>query len=209
MTPFVLLTVLSTAALLAAEWRGLRPGVWIAKPLASSGFVAAAWAAGASDSVYGRAVLAALALSWLGDVLLIARRSPGLFRAGLASFLVAHLAYAGAFLARGLHPGATGLGVLAVVAPGLWALRWLRPHLPPGMAGPVHAYVAVISTMLACAAGTLPGSGGPAIALGAGLFYASDLAVARQRFVAPSFWNRAWGLPAYYAGQLVLASTVA
>jgi uncharacterized membrane protein YhhN len=37
------------------------------------------------------------------------------------------------------------------------------------------------------------------------LFFISDLAVARDRFVAPSFANRSWGLPSYYAGQLLLA----
>jgi uncharacterized membrane protein YhhN len=45
-------------------------------------------------------------------------------------------------------------------------------------------------------------------AAGAVLFYLSDLAVARHRFVRPAFLNRAWGLPAYYAGQLLLAWTV-
>jgi uncharacterized membrane protein YhhN len=40
---------------------------------------------------------------------------------------------------------------------------------------------------------------------GAVLFFVSDVAVARDRFVEPSWKNRAWGLPAYYAGQLLLA----
>jgi uncharacterized membrane protein YhhN len=43
---------------------------------------------------------------------------------------------------------------------------------------------------------------------GAALFYLSDLAVARQRFVAPGFENKLIGLPLYYAGQLLLASAV-
>jgi uncharacterized membrane protein YhhN len=40
---------------------------------------------------------------------------------------------------------------------------------------------------------------------GAVLFFASDLAVARDKLVAPSFTNHAWGVPAYYAGQLLIA----
>ena len=44
--------------------------------------------------------------------------------------------------------------------------------------------------------------------VGAIVFAASDVAVARDRFVARSFVNRAWGLPAYYAAQLVLAWSV-
>jgi len=48
-----------------------------------------------------------------------------------------------------------------------------------------------------------------AIALGAAMFALSDVSVARDRFVAKAFVNRAWGLPLYFAAQLILASTVA
>jgi hypothetical protein len=41
------------------------------------------------------------------------------------------------------------------------------------------------------------------------MFYVSDLAVARQRFVAQSWTNKLWGLPLYFGAQLVLAATVA
>jgi hypothetical protein len=40
------------------------------------------------------------------------------------------------------------------------------------------------------------------------MFYASDLAVARDRFVARVFLNRAWGLPLYFGGQLVIAASM-
>ena len=36
-------------------------------------------------------------------------------------------------------------------------------------------------------------------------FYLSDVSVARDRFVAPGFGNRIWGLPLYYAAQLLFA----
>jgi uncharacterized membrane protein YhhN len=45
-------------------------------------------------------------------------------------------------------------------------------------------------------------------ALGSLLFYVSDLAVARHRFVRPDFVNRVVGLPLYYAGQFLLALTI-
>ena len=51
------------------------------------------------------------------------------------------------------------------------------------------------------------GAGAPLLA-GALGFFVSDLAVARERFVAKSFSNKLWGLPLYYAAQLVLAGTV-
>ena len=43
---------------------------------------------------------------------------------------------------------------------------------------------------------------------GAALFLVSDLAVARDQFVQRAFVNRLWGLPAYYAGQLLIAWTL-
>ncbi|MCP4006145.1 MAG: lysoplasmalogenase, partial [bacterium] len=57
--------------------------------------------------------------------------------------------------------------------------------------------------------GAVANVGRPMILLGALMFYVSDLAVARDRFVATGFDNRIWGLPLYYCGQLVLASTIA
>ena len=40
---------------------------------------------------------------------------------------------------------------------------------------------------------------------GARLFFVSDLTVARDRFVARASANKAWGLPAYFSGQLLIA----
>ena len=47
------------------------------------------------------------------------------------------------------------------------------------------------------------------LAAGACAFYLSDLAVARERFLVRSITNKLWGLPAYYAGQLLLAWSIA
>jgi uncharacterized membrane protein YhhN len=203
--PFVLLTAAALTGLLVAESRGFRPGIWVAKPLASTGFVAAALASGAATSTYGLWVLAALLLSMAGDVLLIPRGRPEIFRAGALSFLLGHLVFVGAFGVRGLEPGVCLVAAVLVSIPVLLTVRWLRPHLGDDMRATAYAYIVVISTMVVAAAGTTE----PVILLGALLFYVSDLAVARERFVAPSSWNRAWGLPLYYAAQLVLASTVA
>jgi uncharacterized membrane protein YhhN len=205
-TPWIALTLAAVAALLVAEFRGSRGGVWIAKPLASTGFLATALAAGAAGSHYGQAVLGALALSWLGDVLLIPRARPA-FLAGLVSFLLGHLAYAFAFAQRGIAPIWMGAALVVLLPAALAFLRWAGPHLPLELRAPVRAYAAVITLMVACAAGSVGQAGQPAILLGALLFYASDLAVARDRFVAPGPWNRLWGLPLYYGAQLVLAST--
>ncbi len=204
---WILLTAVALAVLLAGEAVHNQPVKALSKPLASAGFIGLALAAGALGSVYGRWVLAALALSWLGDVFLLSSK-PRPFLLGLASFLLAHVAYAVAFVAFGQRL-AWSLAVLAALAlPAFFVLRWLRPHLPPAMRLPVQAYVAVISGMMALAAGTFAAGAHPILPVGAAAFYLSDLTVARDRFVAPGFVNRAIGLPLYYISQLCLAWTV-
>jgi uncharacterized membrane protein YhhN len=208
MLPFISLTVIATIALLLAEWRGSRAGVWIAKPLASLGFVLAAFTGGALESAYGTGVLVALLLCLLGDVLLIPKQSTRIFQAGVLSFLLGHLAFAVAFASLGLDQLAcAGAAVPALVAL-ILVLRWLRPHLRGGMRIAVYAYTAVISAMVIFAAGATAAGAPITVLIGALMFYLSDLSVARDRFVAPGLSNGLWGLPLYFGGQLVLASTV-
>jgi len=208
MARFALVTLGAVAGLLVCEGQAWRPGVWIFKPLASTGFLAAAIAAGALDHGYGQIVFVALCLCWVGDVLLIPD-DERVFVVGIASFLIGHVAFLEAFLHRGVAPVWGAVALLALVVPALWTLRWLRPHLSRGMRAPVIAYVSVISLMVAGAVGTYAAS--PAIPLLAGAlaFSLSDLSVARDRFVASSFVNRAWGLPLYYAAQLLFAASAA
>jgi uncharacterized membrane protein YhhN len=72
---------------------------------------------------------------------------------------------------------------------------------------PVLVYVLTIVTMVVGA--LAPNSvDHPALTTGAVLFFASDLAVARDKFVEPGFTNRVWGLPCYYAGQLLIAWSI-
>lgn len=208
MLPWGILTLTALAGLLVGEARG--DGRWVSlwKPLASCGFLGLAIAAGALESAYGRAMLAALALAWVGDVLLISRE-PGGFLAGLAAFLVAHLTYAGAFVVRGPSWGWVVAAVVLLAVPYFLVDRWLSPHVKPSLRGLVRTYMAAISLMLALACGLLSAGHNPVIFVGALAFYLSDLAVARDRFVRPSFVNRLWGLPLYYAAQVLLAWSVA
>ena len=201
-------TVVAVAALLVAERRGSRVGVWIAKPLASTGFVATALAAGALESNYGHWVLAALIFSWFGDVLLIPLDAPRVFLAGVLSFLTGHLVFAAAFVTLGLDPLFAVSAAAVMFVPLAVVLRWLGRHLSREMRAPVFTYVSVISAMVVCAAGAVGAGGRPTILLGALLFAASDVSVARDRFVESGFSNTVWGLPLYFGAQLVLASTV-
>ncbi|NNF10323.1 MAG: lysoplasmalogenase, partial [Acidimicrobiia bacterium] len=196
---FALVTASAVGWLLGAERRGARLR-FVAKPLASSGFIGLAVSAGVLDSGFGIWVLAALVLSAVGDVALLGS-SEGAFLSGLGAFLAAHIAYAVAFLRPGLHTGRLVAAIpLAVFAAVVW--RWLRPHLPRRMRVPVVVYVLAISLMGLLAFATRAGD--LRIPAGASLFIASDIAVARNTFVAPGYANKLWGLPLYYGGQLLL-----
>ncbi len=194
---------IAVAALLWAELKLSRLGVWLTKPIASTLFVVAALLAGALDSTYGQLILLGLLFSWLGDVFLIPKQQR-FFIAGLGSFLLAHLAYSGAFLLQplALLPLAFAAIAMAIVA-GL-ILRWLWAHLTKSFRPAVVSYLVAISLMVVLASGTIAATG-LQLVIGAVMFAASDIFVARDRFVSPSVANRLWGLPLYYAAQLIFA----
>ncbi|MGE5236065.1 MAG: lysoplasmalogenase [Acidobacteriota bacterium] len=198
--------VVAVVVLLVGERWGRRRLVLAAKPAASAMFLAIGWVLLRPGDPYGAWVLVALVLCLAGDVLLMFPRA---FGAGLASFLLGHVAYIVAF--HTLRPAASWPIVWSVpiVTASVLATGWLLPHLGR-MRGPVVAYVAVITVMVwgALSVG-LARPGSTRIVAGAVLFYLSDLSVARDRFVHRGFVNRAWGLPAYYLGQLCLALSVA
>jgi uncharacterized membrane protein YhhN len=199
----VAMTVVALALLLVAEARAFRIGVMIAKPIASLGFVVTG-ALHASSGAYGTCVMIALLLSLVGDVLLIPKSSTS-FLVGLGAFLLAHVGYGAGFIARGIAAPAT-LVVLALSAiSGAFVLRWLHPHLNPRMRRPVIAYVVALSAMVSLAVGTAFQDREPMILVAALAFYASDLSVARNRFVRPGFANKVWGLPLYYGAQILFA----
>jgi uncharacterized membrane protein YhhN len=199
----------AVAGLLVAERRGSRSGLWLAKPVASAAFVWLGLESGALDSTYGQFVLAGLVLCMLGDLLLIPLGRPGVFRAGLFAFLLGHVAFSAAFLTQPLSPvGLVAAGASLAVFIFL-VMRWLGRHVTADMVVPVRAYMVVIGVMsaLACA---MTAAGGPwQVAAGALAFTASDVSVARDRFVRHEFTNRAWGLPLYYGAQLLIAATPA
>ena len=191
---WVVLGAGSLAGLLWAEWRGNKAARAVFKISCSVGFLGLALALG-PETPFARWVFAGLALSAVGDVLLLSEEKRR-FLAGLAAFLAAHLAYVGAFARAGVPSPWTAV---ALVAAALLVLRWLWPRLGD-MRLPVVAYCAVISLMLWFALGV----DRPEVRLGAVFFYLSDLFVARNRFVRDDVHNRLIGLPLYYAGQYLI-----
>jgi uncharacterized membrane protein YhhN len=157
---------------------------------------------------YAVFVTTGLAASWIGDFALsfTGRRA---FLSGLVSFAATHVLYTAGFFARSSMDLVSI--ALAGVAMGLTAaaiLAWLSPHLPEPMIVPVTVYIGIISVMVVASFGTSGKLPDPRIPTAAVLFAISDVLVARQQFVRPEPANRVFGLPTYYAAQVLFAFTV-
>ena len=201
-------TIAFTAAFAAAfVWAEVResPSSRLLKMMASTGFIAIALSVGGLSNTYGRIVLVALVFSWAGDLLLTYTSRPA-FLGGLVTFLLGHVTYSIAFGVVGLNAAAAAVAAIAMTIIGFFAWRWLGPHVGD-MIGPVVAYLVVITVMVVTAVAAFGAGATTLIPIGAILFYASDIAVAGNRFVAPGVVNRMWGLPLYYLAQVLLAST--
>ncbi len=200
--------VCAVAGLVAAERRGSQRGRWWTKPVAALAFVVAAWQWGALESTEGRWIFAGLCACALADVLLIPKREAS-FLAGLVAFASGHLLYAVSFASGAIDGAAATVATLAMAGVGIATWRWLEPHLEGPFRGAVAAYIGIIALMVVLATGAAFAGRSALAAIGAWAFAASDLSVARQRFVAPAFVNGAWGLPLYFAAQLAIARSVA
>jgi uncharacterized membrane protein YhhN len=196
-----------------AEVKASKSLRYLAKPLASACFVALAlvladWQSAGSS--YASWIVAGLVLGAGGDVALMfpGQRS---FLVGLVSFLLGHAAYVIA-CATLVAPSAWARPVaLAPMAAALLVLAYLWPHLGK-MRAPVLCYVATIVLMVVGALAVhqqhdhgFTDQQALLLLVGALLFFASDVAVAKSRFVNAQIGDRLWGLPAYYAGQLLIA----
>ncbi|MFV8753529.1 lysoplasmalogenase [Nannocystaceae bacterium ST9] len=153
---------------------------------------------------WGRWMFVGLCCGWIGDACLLGKHRRS-FVAGLAAFLLGHLAYATAFVVHGIELAFAALALALLVIPGVLVTRWLVPHVPERLRVPVRIYLATISMMVALACAAWQAGAPASVFVGALAFYASDLSVARERFVTKQLANRLWGLPAYYLGQLLLA----
>ena len=204
-----LITAVALLPLLHFERNGAVAPRLFFKPIASLGFLITAWGAGALDSAAGTAIFVGLALSMLGDVLLIFTDQRA-FLAGLVAFLAGHVAYAVAFVMIGVDPLWAGVTAVLIMGLGLLFLRELWPKLPAEMRRPVAAYIVVITVMVVCALGAFgTGLTSLLIPIGALTFYLSDISVALDRFDGAGYGNRLLGLPLYYGAQTLLALSVA
>ena len=145
-----------------------------------------------------------LILSLAGDVFLMLDEK--WFVAGLASFLLGHIAYIiGLQLApTSLGWSLVGLGVVAlcVATVGQRVVRGVAAGEHKEMVVPVIAYLVVISAMVVSAFGTA----GLWAIVGATLFYASDATLAWNRFLEQRRFGPLAVMVTYHLGQIGLVA---
>lgn len=203
----VMICMASAILYVVAEWREWRTVRWVAKLTASTAFVVLAVANGAADSAYGRLILLALIFSWVGDALLLSLRSVFLL-AGIAVFFFAHVAFAAAFALQGLDVPWLVISLITLSAGAVAILGWLWKYLAMPHKIAVPAYLAAITVMTSLAIAASAASMSPLLAIAGITFTASDISVARNRFVGRSIANKIWGVPLYYLAQILFALSV-
>jgi uncharacterized membrane protein YhhN len=206
--PWLGLAAIGCLALIVSNLADANTMAIASKLLASTAFLATAVVAGAFNSRYGKLLFVGLVLSWLGDTFLLGT-TDRMFLFGLASFLLAHVAYVIAFATRGINIKWALATIIPITLVSLAAMIWLSPWISAEMLIPVRVYSFVISLMVIAAFGARGNGATTLIPLGALLFYCSDLSVAVNQFMQPAFPHYVWGLPFYYTGQIMLALSTA
>ncbi|XP_045778685.1 lysoplasmalogenase isoform X2 [Maniola jurtina] len=140
---------------------------------------------------YARRVCAGLALSALGDALLV---WPQHFVAGMAAFAAAHVAYICAF---GLRPRRALLGAALLGG----ALAYARLVPAPGALRPLVPAYALLLSAMAWRGAARPG----AQRAGALLFLLSDAILGYSLFAEPLPHAQVLVMSTYYLGQLGIA----
>jgi uncharacterized membrane protein YhhN len=201
---FLLLALTLTAA--AGNWfavhRGNKALEYVCKPLTMALLIGVALSVDADQSAVRAWFVAALVLSLAGDVFLMVPKD--LFVFGLAAFLLGHIAYIVGMHVDGVEGPRFLIGIVLVMAVlavvGTIILRGVRAGPDPKMAGPVVAYMFVISAMVASAIGVGHVTG----IVGASLFYVSDALIAWNRFLRETRHARVAIMVTYHLAQVGL-----
>jgi uncharacterized membrane protein YhhN len=155
--------------------------------------------------------------SLVGDVLLMLSLDR-FFLAGLAAFLLAHIAYVVGFNIPIPEMSAWGIGMAIIL--GVGGARVIRRILDAvivrGQAQlriPIAIYGVVITLMLLSAMlkqfdVTWEAGAALLVSAGAFLFYISDIILAWNKFIAPIQHGRIYNIAAYHLGQITLIAGV-
>ena len=198
------LTAVAAVLAIVGAYLPLAPLHYAAKPLTTLLIVAMVCTARSPERGYRNAIVVGLLLSTCGDVFLML---PGdYFVFGLASFLLAHIAYLCAF-ARRARLFAVAWPLLGYVVAAAIVLSILWPGLPQALRVPVIVYVVVLAAMAAQAAVAwrLRRDHASALAAAGGLFFiASDSMLAIDRFAAPFAAATLGVLATYWIAQSLI-----
>jgi uncharacterized membrane protein YhhN len=203
-TAFVLLALALAAA--GFDWVAVHQGQkaleYVCKPLTLLLLIGCALALHPDEGAVRAWFVVALVLCLIGDVFLMLPQD--LFVFGLGSFLLGHIAYIVGMHVDGVDGPRFLIGIVVVMVLlaviGTPILRGVRAGPDPALAGPVVAYMFVISAMVASAIGV----GHPAGVVGAGLFYASDALIAWNRFIGETRHGRLAIIVTYHLAQVGL-----
>lgn len=211
-TPAFLLVAMALAlAAAVVDWIAVvdkdRKLEYLCKPLTIVLLIGVALALEPDSTTVRTWFVAALVFSLAGDVFLMLKERD-FFVLGLASFLIAHVAYVLGFLVGGvgilrLLGGVVVAGV-AVVLVGSRIVRAAQES-DPQLVVPVMAYMGVISAMLAVAIG----SGDTVAVMGAVLFYVSDALIGWTKFVRDFTWAPLAIMVTYHLAQIALVTSLA
>ncbi len=201
---FLLLALALVAA--AADWVAVHHEnkllEYICKPLTMVLLVGVALSLEPDDPAVRAWFVVALVLCLVGDVFLMVPRD--LFVFGLSAFLLGHIAYIVGMHVEGVEGPRFLFGIVIVMALlaviGTPILRAIRAGPDTKLAGPVVAYMCVISAMVASAIGV----GRVVGIVGASLFYASDALIAWNRFLRETSHARVTIMVTYHLAQVGL-----
>lgn len=199
-TVFAAGVLMCVAGALFGRHFSLRPGREFYLISASTGTVLlGAYSVWRNRSLSGIITVLALVCCWLGDY-----SGSKNFHLTVVFFAAAHGALISAFLLarKGWTHGPSA--ILAGIAGSTVISLWLFPHVGAGDRIAVTGYIVVITAMVVCALSVNCGQRRVWIPA-ALLFYISDIAVARWRFVSPGPENAFFCYPLYYAACLLFA----
>jgi uncharacterized membrane protein YhhN len=212
---------LAVVALVAGEIRSDPRLHRFGKPVASGAFLTVALLAADLSTPIELAIVIAQGLGVVGDLALMRSRAPGLtgkrwFAYGLLAFLAGHLTFIVGF-STVLSPlrwaRIAGWPMLGPIYIAIKTTRGIWPKLSSTLKKLVPIYVTVITVMVIGAIALASHGAWPGrirLWWGALLFFVSDVAVAQDLASEPGDTsNRIWGLPCYYAGQLLIAWSLA
>lgn len=170
---------------------------------ASTAYLMVALAGPTNRRRYQQWILVALCFCWLGDII-----GPKHFLTGVVMFLLAHLAFVGAFVVAGLHRRRLIASLIVATVIG-GVVAWLiLPRVPEAQRPFIWAYSAVLTAMLGVAGGTLGAGSRGLIPLAAVLFFVSDLCLAQTAFLGGGVVWTFSGYPIYYTACLLFAWSV-